>query len=122
MKTYWKILGIAGLLAGATAARAQSVTNPITGTVQAQLVLASGCAISTGSGSTAGPTNFGMLDFGTQPSGFTGPLHSSTSGSGSVAATQVTCSSDLTSVKIARYACRPGFSGQRYGYPCDVER
>ncbi|KVL51683.1 spore coat protein [Burkholderia cepacia] len=79
-----------------TAAQAQ--TSQLTGTVNSKLVLTTGCAIDAGSGSN-GATTFGILDFGTQPSGFTGSLNSQATGGGSTTP-QVTCSPDVTSVQV----------------------
>lgn len=97
MKTHRGILAVAVFAAGSTLANAQ-VTNPVTGTVNAQLVLTSGCEIESGAGGTT--TDFGTLNFGTRPAYFTGSLNTGTSGSGSVGTTQVTCSPDLTSVNV----------------------
>nr|WP_321891690.1 spore coat protein U domain-containing protein [Burkholderia cenocepacia] len=81
---------------GCTAAQGQ--TSLLTGTVNAQLVLTTGCAINAGSGSV-GATTFGTLDFGAQPGGFMGSLDSQATGGGS-AATQVTCSPDVASLQV----------------------
>ncbi|KWF08143.1 spore coat protein U domain-containing protein [Burkholderia pseudomultivorans] len=96
MNAQWKLLAAVAFASACAAAQAQ--TSPLTGTVNAQLVLTTGCAIDTGSGSV-GSTTFGTLDFGTQPSGFTGSLNSQATGGGSTA-TQVTCSPDVSSVQV----------------------
>jgi spore coat protein U-like protein len=100
LKAKLKILVAATCMIGAGMAHAQ-VANPVSGTVNAQLVLTSGCAINSGSGSTGTLANFGTLNFGTQPSGFTGSLTASASGTGSTGTTQVTCSPDVTAVKVS---------------------
>ncbi|MCA8089366.1 spore coat U domain-containing protein [Burkholderia anthina] len=96
MKAQWKFLAAVAFASTCVAAQAQ--TNPLTGTVNSKLVLTTGCAIDSGSGSI-GATTFGTLDFGTQPSGFTGSLDAQATGSGT-SATQVTCSPDVTSVQV----------------------
>ncbi|MBN3787165.1 spore coat protein U domain-containing protein [Burkholderia sp. Ac-20353] len=97
MKTQWKVLVAVACASACMTANAQS--NQLAGTVQSQLVLTTGCAINSGSGSV-GSTNFGTLDFGTQPSGFTGALTTKAAGSGAGGTTQVTCSPDVTSVQV----------------------
>ncbi|MEN2468434.1 SCPU domain-containing protein [Burkholderia stabilis] len=97
MKAHSKALLAVSFAVAGGLAHAQS--NPINGTVNAQLVLTSGCAINAGSGSVSTTTNFGSLNFGTQPSGFTGSLNAQTTGTGT-STTQITCSPDVTSVKV----------------------
>ncbi|WP_175691191.1 Csu type fimbrial protein [Burkholderia anthina] len=96
MNTYGKFLIVAASALACTVAVAQS--NPLTGTVNSKLVLTTGCAIDSGTGSV-GVTTFGTLDFGTQPSGFTGSLSAQATGSGS-SSTKVTCSPDVTAVQV----------------------
>ncbi|AOJ02189.1 MULTISPECIES: Csu type fimbrial protein [Burkholderia] len=96
MKAHWKVWAAVACLSACAGAQAQ--TSPLTGTVNSQLVLTTGCAVDTGGGSVSA-TNFGTLDFGTQPSGFTGQLASAANGGGSTT-TQVTCSPDVTSIQV----------------------
>ncbi|MGS0893972.1 Csu type fimbrial protein [Burkholderia stagnalis] len=98
MKIQWKTLAAVAFASTCMTAGAQ--TNPITGSVNSKLVLTTGCAIDNGTGSTGGSTNFGTLDFGTQPAGFTGALTAQAAGSGSGGATQVTCSPDVTALQV----------------------
>ncbi|VVD64207.1 hypothetical protein PAQ31011_00256 [Pandoraea aquatica] len=99
MNVYVQMLVVASCALVASIAQPQST--PVNGTVNAKLVLTSGCAISTGSGSVGASTNFGSLDFGTQPSGFSGAITSQATGGGTTpSSTQMTCSPDVTSVKV----------------------
>ncbi|VWC38702.1 spore coat protein U domain-contain protein [Burkholderia aenigmatica] len=98
MKTQWNTLAAVALASVCMTAGAQ--TSPITGSVNSKLVLTTGCAIDAGSGSTGNSTNLGTLDFGTQPSGFTGALTAQAAGGGSAGATQVTCSPDVTALQV----------------------
>lgn len=66
----------------------------LAGTLQSQLVLESACLI-TGQTATSG-LDFGMLDFGTQPSTFTGAVNSTLAGGLSL-----TCSAGITGVTVA---------------------
>ncbi|CAJ2949248.1 spore coat protein U domain-containing protein [Burkholderia pseudomallei] len=77
MKAHWKVW--AALACVSACAGVQAQTSPLTGTVNSQLVLTTGCAVDTGGGSV-NSANFGTLDFGTQPSGFTGRLTSASKG------------------------------------------
>ncbi|MDN7673542.1 spore coat U domain-containing protein [Burkholderia oklahomensis] len=96
MKAHWKVWAAVACVSACAGVQAQ--TSPLTGTVNSQLVLTTGCAVDTGGGSVSA-TNFGTLDFGTQPSGFTGQLASAAKGGGSTS-TQVTCSPDVTSIQV----------------------
>ncbi|AOK30026.1 spore coat protein [Burkholderia singularis] len=96
MKAHWKAWAAVACLSACASVQAQ--TSQLTGTVNAKLVLTTGCAVDAGGGSVSG-TNFGTLDFGTQPSGFTGSLNASATGGGSTTA-QVTCSPDVTSIQV----------------------
>lgn len=78
---------------------AHGQTNPISGTVNSTLVLTSGCAIDTGSGSTSNGGVFGTLDFGSQPGTFTGSLTAQTTGAGA-SITQVTCTPDISALNV----------------------
>jgi spore coat protein U-like protein len=111
VKAHWKVWAViacASVSAGASAAD----TNTLSGTINSKLVLTTGCAIDTGGGS-AGVTNFGTLDFGTQPSTFNGSLKAAVSGSAN--ATQVTCSTDVTAVKVTVDAGKNGTKGKDIG-------
>jgi len=99
MNSRWRIPAIAACIAGCPHAHAQ-VVDSITGQVNAQLVLTSGCSIDSGGGSATTGTNFGTLNFGTQPAGFTGKLNAQLAGAGSGGATQVTCSSDVQAITV----------------------
>jgi spore coat protein U-like protein len=73
----------------------------LTGTLQAQLVLTSGCLIVGAPNATSG-INLGTLDFGQQPSAFTGTLTAvPTGGVSGASTTQVICSSDVAGLSIA---------------------
>ncbi|VWC98714.1 Csu type fimbrial protein [Burkholderia lata] len=99
MNFFVKMLGFVSCVLIGSAVHAQ--TKLVSGTVNAKLVLTSGCAINAGGGSVGTTTNFGALDFGTQPSGFSGSLSAQATGSGTTpSSTQITCSPDVTSVKV----------------------
>ncbi|MGI4812064.1 MAG: spore coat protein U domain-containing protein [Janthinobacterium lividum] len=76
---------------------AHAQTNPISGTLGAQLILTKSCVISQG-GATAG--SFGMLDFGTQPGNFAGALSAQSLSVAGGSSTQIICSADVTSVNV----------------------
>ncbi|MCX4161726.1 MULTISPECIES: spore coat protein U domain-containing protein [Paraburkholderia] len=112
MKTHrkvWAAFACASLCAGV---HAQINPNPLTGRINSTLVLERGCAIDSGRGSV-GEANWGTLDFGTQPSGFTGSLNAAT-GRGPNS-TQVTCSPDITSVNVTVDAGQNGGAGTGIG-------
>ncbi len=72
----------------------------MSGQLNAQTTLQSGCIVSGAPGATSG-INLGALDFGTQPSTFTGVLTATASGGvGGAGATQVTCSPDVTALNV----------------------
>lgn len=74
----------------------------IAGQLNAQVVLQSGCIIAGAPGAGATGVNFGTLDFGNQPSTFTGVLTSTASGGvGGPGATQITCSPDITALTVS---------------------
>ena len=74
----------------------------IAGQLNAQLVLQSGCIIAGAPGAGASGVNLGTLDFGTQPSTFTGVLTASASGgAGGPGATQITCSPDIAALTVS---------------------
>ncbi len=87
------------ILLGATGMQAQAAGN-MSGQLNAQMTLQSGCIISGAPGATSG-INLGALDFGTHPSTFTGVLTATASGGvGGAGATQVTCSPDVTALNV----------------------
>ena len=72
------------------------------GTLNAQMVLQSGCIITGAAGAGSTGVNYGSLDFGAHPSTFTGVLTSTASGgAGGAGATQITCSADITSLNVS---------------------
>lgn len=84
----------AGLLAWPTQA------GTLTGTLQSQIQLTAGCVIAGSSGNASG-VNFGLLDFGTKPSTFTGIVTATASGGESVSGpTQIVCSPDVLGISI----------------------
>ena len=111
MKTHRKVW--AAFACASVCAGVHAQTNPLTGTIASRLVLTTGCAIDAGGGSVSS-ANFGTLDFGTQPSGFTGSLNAATTGDGSNA-TQLTCSPDITSVNVTVDAGQNGGRGTGIG-------
>lgn len=84
----------AGMLAWPT------VAGTLTGTLQSQIQLTAGCVIAGSSGNAAG-VNFGLLDFGTKPSTFTGIVNATASGGEGVSGpTQIVCSPDVLGISI----------------------
>ncbi|MDB5895139.1 MAG: hypothetical protein JWQ88_2670 [Rhodoferax sp.] len=74
----------------------------MSGTLNAQMVLLAGCTISGAASAGGTGVNFGTLDFGAQPSTFTGVLTATaTGGVGGAGATQITCSPDVTAITIS---------------------
>ncbi|APW40711.1 hypothetical protein RD110_14610 [Rhodoferax koreense] len=87
-------LGLAGI-------SAQAAGN-MSGTLNAQMVLQAGCSISGAASAGNSGVNFGTLDFGSQPSTFTGVLTATaTGGAGGAGATQITCSPDVTAITVS---------------------
>lgn len=87
------------LALGMTAAHA---AGNIAGQLNAQVVLQSGCIIAGAPGAGVSGVNLGTLDFGSQPSTFTGVLTASASGGvGGAGATQITCSPDITALTVS---------------------
>jgi spore coat protein U-like protein len=79
---------------------AQAAGN-MSGTLGATMVLTAGCAVSGASGGNAA-VNFGMLEFGTQPSTFTGVLVANpTGGAQGGGATQISCSPDVAALSVS---------------------
>ncbi|RQP32407.1 Csu type fimbrial protein [Burkholderia ubonensis] len=98
MKAHWKIW--AAVACASACATVQAESGQLAGTVNSKLVLTTGCAIDAGASTgSVGAVDFGALDFGTQPGGFTGSLSAQPAGGGS-GATQMTCSPDVTSVQV----------------------
>ena len=86
---------------GLTAVTAQA-SGSLSGQLNAQMVLQAGCIISGAAGGGTTGLNFGMLDFGMQPSTFTGVLTASASGgAGGAGATQIVCSPDVTALTVS---------------------
>lgn len=94
-KRYAAALALAaGMLAWPTLA------GTLTGTLQSQIQLTAGCVIAGSSGNASG-VNFGLLDFGTRPSTFTGIVNATASGGESVSGpTQIVCSPDVLGISI----------------------
>jgi spore coat protein U-like protein len=85
------------LLAAASAAQAGGMG----GQLMTQMTLTGGCAVSGSSGS-ASSANFGTLDFGIQPSTFTGVLLATASGgAGGAGTTQIVCSPDVNAMSVS---------------------
>ena len=86
------------LLIAANAAQAGDVG----GQLMAQMTLTGGCAVSGGGAGTAAGANFGMLDFGVQPSSFTGVLLATpTRGAAGAGSTQIVCSPDVSAMSVS---------------------
>ena len=91
----------AALALGFACLGAQAAGN-IAGQLNAQMVLQAGCAITGSSSQNTSGLNFGTLNFGTQPSTFTGVLTAAASGGeGGAGATQITCSPDVTALTVS---------------------
>lgn len=101
-KTRHTLLALtAGLGLGLTSLGA-SAAGAMSGQLNAQMVLQAGCIISGAPGAGSSGVNFGTLDFGSQPSTFTGVLTATASGgAGGAGATQITCSADITALTIS---------------------
>ena len=72
----------------------------ITGQLNAQITLTSGCIIFGGPGTING-ANFGTLDFGVRPSTFIGTATAVATGGEGGGTTQVVCSPEVTAINIA---------------------
>lgn len=100
MLKYFKFSHIlATLLLSATGA---ALAGGSAGQLTAQMTLTGGCAVSgaaTGGGSGA---SFGTLDFGVQPSTFTGVLVATPNGgAGGAGSTQIVCSPDVVAMSVS---------------------
>ena len=74
----------------------------LTGQLNAQMVLQAGCLVSGAPGAGTSGVNLGTLDFGMQPSTFSGVLTASaTGGAAGAGATQIICSPDVTSINVS---------------------
>ncbi len=90
-----------GLGIGLTSLDAKAAGN-MSGTLNATMVLQAGCSISGAASAGNSGVNFGTLDFGAQPSTFTGVLTATaTGGAGGAGATQITCSPDVTAITVS---------------------
>lgn len=69
------------------------------GTLTSQMVLQDGCVISSALPAGGSGSSLGTLDFGVQPSTFTGLLLANATGS--AGATQITCSPAVTSLSVS---------------------
>ncbi len=86
---------------GLTSFGAQAAGN-MAGQLNAKMVLQAGCYISGASGAGSSGVNLGTLDFGSQPSTFTGVLTANaTGGVGGAGATQIVCSPDVTALTVS---------------------
>lgn len=101
MRTLSKtVLALSTVLALA-ATGAQAAGN-MSGQLNAQMTLQSGCIVSGAPGAGSSGVNFGALDFGLQPATFTGVLLATASGgAGGAGATQITCSPDVTALSVS---------------------
>lgn len=72
----------------------------ITGQLNAQITLTSGCIIFGGPGTVSG-ANFGTLDFGVRPSTFIGTATAVATGGEGGGTTQVVCSPEVSAINIA---------------------
>jgi len=74
----------------------------MSGTLQARMTLTASCAVSGAAVSGTSGVSFGTLDFGSQPSTFTGVLVANPSGgAGGAGATEIACSPDVAAVAVA---------------------
>jgi spore coat protein U-like protein len=72
------------------------------GQLNVQMTLTSSCAISGASGLGSTNVNFGSLNFGSQPSTFSGTIAADASGgAGGAGSTQVVCSPDVSSLTVS---------------------
>ena len=86
----------------ALAATGTQAAGTMSGQLNAQMTLESGCIVSGAPGAGSSGVNFGILDFGLQPATFTGVLLASASGgAGGAGATQITCSPDVTALSVS---------------------
>ena len=89
------------LFAFSLAAAQADASGNVAGQLTAQLTLQGGCMVSGAQGSGSG-TNFGTLDFGIQPSTFTGVLLATASGgAGGAGPTRIVCSPEVNSMSIS---------------------
>lgn len=80
---------------------AQAAGN-LTGEVGTQMVLQAGCYVANAANAGNSGVNLGTLDFGAQPSTFTGILTTGSTGSvGGAGATQIVCSPDVNSLMVS---------------------
>lgn len=102
MKTQKTLLALTTGLTLAFGAVSAHAAGSLAGQLNAQMVLQAGCIISGAAGGGTTGLNFGMLDFGMQPSTFTGVLTASASGgAGGAGATQIVCSPDVTALTVS---------------------
>ena len=88
-------------LAGGLAMKNTHAAGSMSGQLNAQMVLQSGCIVTGAPGAGTTGINLGTLDFGTQPSTFTGVLTATASnGVAGAGATQITCSPDVLAMNI----------------------
>jgi spore coat protein U-like protein len=74
----------------------------MSGQLNVQMTLDAGCIVSGAPGAGTTGVNFGTLDFGLQPSTFTGTLLATPSGgAGGAGATQIVCSPDVLALSIS---------------------
>jgi spore coat protein U-like protein len=101
-KTSRNLLAITSAVALSLCSLGASAAGSLAGQLNAQMVLQSGCVISGDASGAATGVNFGTLDFGIQPSTFTGVLTTAaTAGAGGAGATNIICSPDVTSLNVA---------------------
>ncbi|MDB5851614.1 MAG: hypothetical protein JWP29_5366 [Rhodoferax sp.] len=82
--------------------RAPMAAGNMGGTLQASMVLTASCAVSGAAGAGTSGVSFGTLDFGSQPSTFSGVLVANpTGGAGGAGATEIACSPDVAAVAVA---------------------
>lgn len=101
-KTSKLVLAIAAGLGFGLTSVAASAAGSMSGQLNAQMVLQSGCIISGAPGAGTSGVSYGTLDFGSHPSTFTGVLTAAASGGAAGAgATQIVCSTDITALTIS---------------------
>lgn len=101
-KTLNTLLAVTTALGLGAASMSANASGTLSGQLNTQAVLQSGCIISGAPGAGSSGVSFGTLDFGSQPSTFTGVLTATASGgAGGAGVTQILCSADITSMTIS---------------------
>lgn len=93
-----------------------SASGTMSGQLNTQMVLQAGCIISGAPGAGSSGVSYGTLDFGSQPSTFTGVLTAAASGgAGGAGATLITCSTDITTLTVSVSAGNNAGQGSAVG-------